>query len=328
MYYIYHQEHNFLKTNLGEPHWVSAIIPVYGKKISTIGTTIRNVQNQSYDQLEIIIVSNGVPEIQVLANIEDRKNVRVVCIDKNMGAAYARNQGARVARGSILWFIDSDVFDIPDQSASLAVEQFKKNPRLGSLGGIIYPDKQFSYFVIGRLKYRFVEKQFERGQELIDDDFVNTACIFVLREAFNKINGFTDFIEYPFDDVDFGFKLCAAGYRCAGLFSCSGRHPLYSANNAVFYQFMSMHNMLLYLALNFDVKTFTRLLKRKQETGWKISPPTSSSSVFVRLFEQFRRVAGMLWAFFHLLRHFWTVWKLRNERQKFLKFAFANKGAL
>ena len=160
MYYIYHQEHKFTNKPKveGQPDWVSAIIPVYGKKISTIGTTIKNVQKQVYDKLEIIIVSNGVPEADVLANIENLKNIRVVCIDKNMGAAYARNYGANTAKGSILWFIDSDVFDIPSNSVRIAVEQFKNDPKIGAIGGIVYPDKEWSYFVIGRMKYRFMSE--------------------------------------------------------------------------------------------------------------------------------------------------------------------------
>ena len=93
-------------------------------------------------------------------------------------------------------------------------------------------------------------------------------------------------------------------------------HPV---SSSVFKQFMTMHNLLLHLLLNYDRVSFAALLRRKHETGWRISrpglPPTGSE----RLRAAWQRAAGSALACGHLLFHAATVARLRRDRQNFLR---------
>lgn len=88
---------------------VSIIVPVYNVE-KYIEKCLSSIQNQSYKNLEIIIVNDGSPDnsqkiIDQFLKIDDR----FICINKeNGGLSSARNAGIEKATGDYLAFIDSD----------------------------------------------------------------------------------------------------------------------------------------------------------------------------------------------------------------------------
>src|SRR5438093_5286126 len=60
---------------------------------------------------EIIVVDDG--STDDTASVAARMNVPVVALAENSGPAAARNQGARRARGAILFFVDADIVVAP-----------------------------------------------------------------------------------------------------------------------------------------------------------------------------------------------------------------------
>lgn len=85
---------------------VSVIIPTYDRS-SIIGRTIENVLQQTYSNIEIIVVDDGSTDDtqSVLKSYGER--IRLVA-QENAGPAAARNHGIKVARGEIISFQDSD----------------------------------------------------------------------------------------------------------------------------------------------------------------------------------------------------------------------------
>ena len=88
---------------------VSIIIPAYNSE-KTLENTVNSAINQSYENLEIIIVDDG--SIDSTPNICDQiahryEEVKVVHV-ANGGAARAKNIGVSVARGEFIVIIDSD----------------------------------------------------------------------------------------------------------------------------------------------------------------------------------------------------------------------------
>jgi len=87
---------------------VSVVIPAYNRA----GTIIRSVQsvlNQTYDDLEVIVVDDCSDD-----NLEDvlkelaNPKVRYVRLDSRSGACVARNRGVQESRGEYIAFQDSD----------------------------------------------------------------------------------------------------------------------------------------------------------------------------------------------------------------------------
>lgn len=92
---------------------------------------IESVQNQTYEQWELIIVDDASTD-STLKLLESRAQVdiriKVVKLEKNMGAANARNTAIENASGEYIAFLDSD--DLWD--ANKLEEQLKFMERTGS----------------------------------------------------------------------------------------------------------------------------------------------------------------------------------------------------
>tara|TARA_Y100000590_G_scaffold469162_1_gene655245 strand:- start:7874 stop:8626 length:753 start_codon:yes stop_codon:yes gene_type:complete len=89
---------------------VSIIIPYYKKK-KYIQSTLRSVLNQTYRNLEILIIfdeekKNNINFIKNLCKID--KRIRLIINKKNLGAGNSRNVGIKKSQGTYLAFIDSD----------------------------------------------------------------------------------------------------------------------------------------------------------------------------------------------------------------------------
>lgn len=86
------------------PH-VSVITPSYNSIF--IGETILSVQNQSYEEWEMIIVDDASTD-QSLAKIkeiiEGDSRIRLLSLKENVGAAKARNIAIEEARGRYIAF--------------------------------------------------------------------------------------------------------------------------------------------------------------------------------------------------------------------------------
>lgn len=88
---------------------VSMIIPVYGVE-AYLGECLETVLNQTYTNLEIILIDDESPDHSPeICDQYAKKDERIKVIhQKNGGAANARNHGLDVATGEYICFIDSD----------------------------------------------------------------------------------------------------------------------------------------------------------------------------------------------------------------------------
>lgn len=88
---------------------ISVIVPVYGTE-KYFDRCIQSLLDQSFRNLEIIVVNDGSPgNIRELAeNYRGDPRVRLVNLKKNRGLLYARLSGVRAAAGQFLAFVDSD----------------------------------------------------------------------------------------------------------------------------------------------------------------------------------------------------------------------------
>ena len=76
-----------------EPPYVSVITPSYNS-IRFIGETILSVQNQSYENWEMLIVDDGSTDqsaTKIKDIIEGDSRIRLLSLKQNVGAAKARN---------------------------------------------------------------------------------------------------------------------------------------------------------------------------------------------------------------------------------------------
>lgn len=94
---------------------ISVIIPVYGVEIY-LDKCVESVVNQTYKNLEIILVDDGsLDKCPLLCDNWALRDKRIKVIHKNNGGlSEARNIGMQVASGELIGFVDSDDWISPE----------------------------------------------------------------------------------------------------------------------------------------------------------------------------------------------------------------------
>ncbi len=87
---------------------ISVIIPYYQSE-NTIEQTIISIQQQTYTNIEIIVVDDGSP---IPLTLPQFPSVRIL-LQEHKGAPAARNRGANEATGDYYIFWDADIIGVP-----------------------------------------------------------------------------------------------------------------------------------------------------------------------------------------------------------------------
>lgn len=109
---------------------ISVVIPTYNRGF-IIENSIRSVLNQTYKNIEVIIVDDGSTDNteEVIKSINDKK-IRYFKLKVNRGACYARNYGVSKAKGKYIAFQDSDDIFLPGKLEKQYVNLIKNNSDL------------------------------------------------------------------------------------------------------------------------------------------------------------------------------------------------------
>lgn len=88
---------------------ISIIIPVYNVE-KYIGICMDSIINQTYKNLEIIIINDGSKDnsLKIIKEYEKKDNRIIVKDRENKGVLYTRVEGFKLAKGKYVTYIDSD----------------------------------------------------------------------------------------------------------------------------------------------------------------------------------------------------------------------------
>jgi len=102
---------------------ISVIVPAYNVEEYIIDC-VESICNQSYKNLEIIIIDDGSTDATgEICDAFDDSRIKVIH-QKNQGFSGARNTGILEARGEYLAFVDSDDYIKPDMLEKLVTKKF------------------------------------------------------------------------------------------------------------------------------------------------------------------------------------------------------------
>ncbi len=99
---------------------ISIIVPIYNVE-KYLNRCIESIVNQTYKNLEIILVDDGSPDnCPQICDEWKKKNNRIKVIHKkNGGLSDARNAGLDIAQGEYIAFVDSDDWILPNMYQKL-----------------------------------------------------------------------------------------------------------------------------------------------------------------------------------------------------------------
>jgi len=98
------------KFELSENPKVSIVIPMYNEEKNALGV-IRSIQNQSTEDLEIVIVNDNSNDntLKVLKKLqEEDPRITILTNKSNRGVIYNRIYGALKSKGEYVTFLDAD----------------------------------------------------------------------------------------------------------------------------------------------------------------------------------------------------------------------------
>lgn len=189
-----------------QPLSISVVIPVYNGGES-FRRCLDSLKQSSRQPDEVIVVADGDTD----GSCQTAKDfgAKVFRYDSAGGPARARNRGAQMAQGDILFFIDADV--TVGRNTVLSVEKaFQQDVNLAALIGS-YDDQPGADNFLSQYKNLFHHYTHQVSSEKASTFW--GACGAVRAEAFRDVGGFDERYRQPcVEDIELGYRLKRAGY--------------------------------------------------------------------------------------------------------------------
>jgi len=190
--------------------FISVITPVYnGTK--TLKACLDAIFESSYKEFELILVDDGCQEdFQDL--LKGHPEVILKKLEQRRGAYYARNVGAKDARGDILVFLDADI-SIRSDTLENVVQVFRGVGDISVLIGS-YDDEPAALNTVSQFKFLYHHFIHQHEHEHVGSFW--TGCGGIKKEVFFKLGGFNTALFRDLNsinDIDFGYRLKRHGFK-------------------------------------------------------------------------------------------------------------------
>lgn len=128
---------------------VSAIITTHNRA-DVLPRAINSVLNQTYKDIELIVVSDGSTDEtnDLMAQYADNPNIIYIAYTPSRGGNYARNIGIKAAQGEYVAFLDDDDEWLP-KKIQRQLDKFQENPDIALVYtgiNIIYNEERVKYY--------------------------------------------------------------------------------------------------------------------------------------------------------------------------------------
>lgn len=205
---------------------VSVIIPTFNRA-AMVCDCVASVLAQENVALEVVVVDDCSPD-DTKARLDERfggdPRVRYSRNEKNSFQAVSRNNGAKLANGKFLLFLDDD--NILGENALVSLlDEFKKNSKLGLAAPMAVhkrPGKDNLIWSLGSDFNRWTSQPKDNCPNLpleklpLEPQTYSTSYypngFMVPRNIYDEVGGFDESYVQIFEESDFGWKIREAGY--------------------------------------------------------------------------------------------------------------------
>lgn len=112
---------------------VSVFILNWNRLSETI-RAIKSAQDQTYSNIEIIVVDNGSTEENTISTLSQIKEIKLITLDKNYGCPGGRNKGIPYCTGDFIFFCDNDGV-LHEKAVENAVNIITSDPKIAIITG-------------------------------------------------------------------------------------------------------------------------------------------------------------------------------------------------
>jgi len=200
-----------------------SIIILFWNNGQYIQKCLDSLSNQIVNDFEIIIIDNGSQEPIIQELLQDFPNLQIELIQlpENIGFSAGNNLGVEHSRGKYIITLNADAFPEKEwlENIHKAIEKYPdcffasklimaNDPtRLDGAGDVYHFTGQ-----VWRKYHNYSESSIQLSEKEVFSA-CGAAAIYP-KDAFDRVGGFDpDYFSYV-EDVDLGFRLRLAGYRC------------------------------------------------------------------------------------------------------------------
>tara|TARA_Y100001970_G_C14246593_1_gene868702 strand:- start:982 stop:1851 length:870 start_codon:yes stop_codon:yes gene_type:complete len=180
-------------------HLISVIIPCFNSG-KTITRTIKSLYDQTWTNMEIIVVNDGSDDQYTLEILKGFINVKIIN-QNNKGLSTARNIGAANSKGSFLLFLDADDWLEPN-----AIELMVSKLLLSNTKSFIFSDIKLE----GQSQ-KIISKEYNFFEQL----FLNQIpyCILISKKDWIEVGGYDENMKLGYEDWEFNIRLGINGFN-------------------------------------------------------------------------------------------------------------------
>ena len=179
--------------------------------------------SQSFEPLEIIVVDNCSSDDS--AEVSKSTGVRWLPLETNLGLAPALNQGAKIANGDLLLFVNNDMRFDPEFIAAL-VEPLERDDEIFATDGMQFnwngtvrvhlaarltkvPPRRDSASELVPGLYFYQQETTEKSPVFM----ASAACMMVRKMFFESLGGFDDRLPLGYEDVEICWRAWVHGLK-------------------------------------------------------------------------------------------------------------------
>ncbi len=184
---------------------------------------LRSLQNNSYKNIEVIIVDNASPDDDPDIIKKEFPEVTLIKSDKNLGFAGGNNLGVRASKGDYLMFINNDT-EVPNGFLEPLVELFESDPQIGMVSPKIkfhWDPNILQYAGITKMNpvtlrnqgLGYYKKDGPEFGQLSQTESIHGAAMMVPRMVIEEVGMMTEVYFLYYEEHDWAEMIKRAGYK-------------------------------------------------------------------------------------------------------------------
>jgi len=199
---------------------VSIIIPAHNQFHYNMNCIYSIVKNTRHVRYEIILIDDvSMDETAEIENIVE--NLRVLRNRENQGFLINCNNGAKLAKGKYILFLNNDT-QVQENWLEPLVRLIESDDRIGMVGSkLVYPDGRLQeaggiiWKDAGGWNYGRLDDPDKPDYNYVKEvDYISGACIMIRADLWKEIGGFdTRFVPAYYEDTDLAFEVRRRGYK-------------------------------------------------------------------------------------------------------------------
>ena len=186
---------------------------------------MKNCLYQLYETLKFvkysyeIIIVNDNPDIKLEKYLQDFSAITIINHDINMGHPAACNNGAKIALGKYLVFMDCDIF-VTNMWLETLYNTYNDISNVGAVSATVLNMNTNKIHMTGVAIHQVDMLKILRGSDIKEVkqdyeyfDFLSSACIMISKDVFCKAKGFDELFFNSDGDLDLTYRIKKLGYQ-------------------------------------------------------------------------------------------------------------------